>query len=1463
NFDKIVINFSLDYIYARKNGANFELSIYAHALTSDIDPGAVDQVGMIILKDAFTGSINDRISRIEGPNGFYFEAITTPVADLFGHVAIYKSHFIDGITYQYDESYNDINDNETQYVKVFNDGTARVEYYDVDNTQPWNHIDLLYSAYGTGGQTLTRQEQYNDNGIVSVTVPGSAGADSIQGNTGNDSLSGLGANDTIEGLDGNDLLNGGDGNDTLRGGNDVDSLVGGNGDDRLVSGAGNDGLLNGGAGQDTVAYDEYLSNAADGGYAFNYSLQGPNGYSSIQISGRGVNTGYFEQDNGVLDIEQINGTAGNDVMRDLGADREIYFQGGRGNDSLVGSAFDGFIDYAMYNDLGNGLHIEVDLDWQTEYQIGAPGSQFFGNLAVVSGNTIANGGSVTEVDHLQGIGGIFGSSGNDLILGSARPTEYYRPAQGNDTVDGRGGFDIVDYGNANRGVIITLAAAGQTTTVNDDGYGSAGQGGVDQLSNIEAIYGSNQADLLTGNASDNRLRGRGGNDALDGGDGFDLADYRSANTAVSITLATAGTTTSNVNDGQGGLDSLVNIEALRGSLFNDTLTGNNVANLLQGLDGDDTLSGGLGNDTLDGQDGFDTISYTYLTDANGYALTFNRSLGTLAVAGTGGNSAYVETDTVNSVDVIRGTAAGDTLTDAVAGRNMYFMGDLGNDTINGNAGDYDFALYSERDATYTVTANLGTNQVTITKSGSPTETDTLSNIRGIWGGAGADALTGGAADEFFRGNGGNDTIDGGAGMDIADYRFNNTNQGITVTLAASGDTLVIDQAGGTDTLRNIEGISGSNNNDQITGNAANNWLRGRGGNDTINGGDGIDTLSHTTANAGISVDLGTGVVADGEGGIDTVSNIENVTGGDYADVIYGSSVANLLNGGAGDDTLMGREGNDTLDGGSGFNYADYDYLAHTSGYTFAIGSAVVVTGKGGNAGYTETDAFSNISAFYGSDFNDTMTDSVAGRQTYLLGGTGNDTLTGNIEDTDIAAYWNRSSTVSVNVHLGTGVATVTDSANPGLSEVDTLVNMNGVMFGTASGADTITGNGLNNYLRGGGGNDTIDGGAGFDTAGYNNSVQAIEVHMAEAGIAFNVADGLGGTDSLVNIEGIDATNYDDYLVGNSADNYLRGRIGFDYLDGGAGTDWADYAGGEVAVNITLQLSTLETIVTNDGFGSGDILIRIEGLYGTAHADTLTGNAENNVFRGNEGNDTIDGLGGVDTVRYSNSFTGVTITLAGASVDTLATDGMGGTDTLRNIENLDGSNFGDVLTGNEVANQLRGNLGNDSLAGGEGNDSLYGGAGVDTLNGGNGFDTADYSTATSGVTAELWRAYALNDGQGGQDALTSIERLVGSAFNDLLAGGDANEAFVGGAGDDGIYAGNGQDTLAGGAGNDTLDGGGGTADTADYSGATGPVTAELWRSYALVDGQGGQDALWNIEGLIGSAFNDLLAGGNGA
>ena len=160
-----------------------------------------------------------------------------------------------------------------------------------------------------------------------------------------------------------------------------------------------------------------------------------------------------------------------------------------------------------------------------------------------------------------------------------------------------------------------------------------------------------------------------------------------------------------------------------------------------------------------------------------------------------------------------------------------------------------------------------------------------------------------------------------------------------------------------------------------------------------------------------------------------------------------------------------------------------------------------------------------------------------------------------------------------------GRATITKTDDVNYFEFDEYVAINGVMGG--SGNDTLTGNDSFNTLRGGAGNNTLDGGAEFDTAIYNTAQQSIKVLMAEDGVAFSFANGFGGTDTLVNIEGIGGTKYDDYLQGNSSNNYFRGDNGFDYIDGGAGQDWADYGSAEKAVNITLA-ETGQTIVADDG-----------------------------------------------------------------------------------------------------------------------------------------------------------------------------------------------------------------------------------------------------------------------------------------
>jgi Ca2+-binding RTX toxin-like protein len=86
NYDKIILGFSQKYLQGRKVGNDFELSVYANVQNGNVDPLYVGEIGRITLQNAFTGSISDRLSRIEGPlgsAGFYFEAIASPVADPF------------------------------------------------------------------------------------------------------------------------------------------------------------------------------------------------------------------------------------------------------------------------------------------------------------------------------------------------------------------------------------------------------------------------------------------------------------------------------------------------------------------------------------------------------------------------------------------------------------------------------------------------------------------------------------------------------------------------------------------------------------------------------------------------------------------------------------------------------------------------------------------------------------------------------------------------------------------------------------------------------------------------------------------------------------------------------------------------------------------------------------------------------------------------------------------------------------------------------------------------------------------------------------------------------------------------------------------------------------------------------------------------------------------------------------
>lgn len=111
------------------------------------------------------------------------------------------------------------------------------------------------------------------------------------------------------------------------------------------------------------------------------------------------------------------------------------------------------------------------------------------------------------------------------------------------------------------------------------------------------------------------------------------------------------------------------------------------------------------------------------------------------------------------------------------------------------------------------------------------------------------------------------------------------------------------------------------------------------------------------------------------------------------------------------------------------------------------------------------------------------------------------------------------------------------------------------------------------------------------------------------------------------------------------------------------------------------------------------------------------------------------------------------------------------------------------------------------------------------------------------------------GNGGRDTLN------GGAGNDLLEGGEDHDILYGGVGNDTLVGGNNDnDTLVGGAGADELNGGTGIVyrDYASYADSTTGLVINL-RDVSQNTGDAKGDKYTDIEGFIGSAFNDLIVG----
>lgn len=502
-----------------------------------------------------------------------------------------------------------------------------------------------------------------------------ANAEVIEGTDGNDTINGNGGQtDFLSGNKGADAINsqsdvnefgflyGGEGNDTLTGSKGRDNLRGDEGDDLLIGGDGNDRADYRGA-DEGVTVDLNMQGSAQ-------TISAGQGNDTL-ISVEYVRGGQFNDTlTGDKQDNTLNGRDGDDVLTGNGG--SDFLLGGKGNDTLDGGSLDDF-DEASFEDADEGVIVNLTNSTQ----------------AGVAAHSAKDGQG--GIDSLIAIAGVFGSEFGDQFFGADNP-EFFEPMGGNDTIDGAGGFDEVDYFSSSDGVTADLTKQGQLQLI------SASQGS-DLFTNIEGLDGGAFNDSLTGDANDNFLSGRAGADSLQGGAGaddlrpgpgndtvdggidtdFDRVNYFQAISGVRVDLSKQGL--AQVISASEGSDTLFNIDDVLGSQFNDTLIGNFGENLLAGIAGNDSLSGGdgfdllaggAGNDTLNGGSGFDLADYINAVSGVRVDLT---KLGVAQII-----SADEGSDVLITIEDVRGSRFDDTLIGN--GNDNLLIGLEGNDRLS-------------------------------------------------------------------------------------------------------------------------------------------------------------------------------------------------------------------------------------------------------------------------------------------------------------------------------------------------------------------------------------------------------------------------------------------------------------------------------------------------------------------------------------------------------------------------------------------------------------------------------------------------------------------------------------------------------------------------------------------------------------------------------------------------------------
>jgi hypothetical protein len=1259
-----------------------------------------------------------------------------------------------------------------------------------------SYTDLTYLDPATGKSVWVLPAQ----GVPHEIHAGDGGV-TIYGSNANDLLYGGAGVDTIIGGSGNTYFEGGAGADTLTGGTQgintagyknsgagvtIDLSTGfGTGGDAQGDVLSNIQNLIGSAYNDTFVANDKV-NRLDGGSGGVDTVSYAHSTAGVTvnlITGLGSN-GYAEGDT-YVHIQNATGSAYNDMF--IANTLANRFDGGSGGSDTVSYASSAAgVTVNLSTGAGTGGSAQGDTYVHIQNVIGSAfNDTFVGNIDVNSFDGGSGGqDTVSYANSAQGVSvnfvsgrGVGGDAEGDTyshiqnVIGSAYDDVFVAGIDSRVFNGGSGGSDTVNYGASTGGIIANMV----TMT------GSGGYADNNTYVNIQNIVGSSSGDIFISGAGANHFDGGSG--------GSDTVSYASSDAGVTVSLFDGS-----ASGGYAQGDTLLHIQNVIGSNFNDLFIASADNNRFDGGGGVNTVSyeKSVGGVTVDLTNTIGTGTGSTYANGDSYIniqnligsiyddifiasadankldggtqsahnrVSYENSNAAVTVDlnytdGTGTSGGYAAGDKLINIQDLTGSSGNDTFVASNVANN--FDGGAGSNTVS----------YAASNAAVTIDLVLGGG------NGGYATGDAYTRIQNIIGGAG---------DDMFIANGDANRFDGGGGTNTVSYAKASDSIGVVVDLV--NNTGSNGFAAG-DTYANIQNVIGSTNDDTFIASSVTNVFDGLQGSDTV---------SYVYSTAGVTVNLVTGLGANGYAASDTYANIENIIGSSFDDLFVASGDANSFEGGVSTAASHNR----------------VSYASSTAGVTVDLSRT---DGVGTSGGYAAGDKLSNIQDLTGSAFDDTFVASAAAnnfdggtstsashnRVSYVnstvaetvdlftgngSGGAGSlangdtyvniqDVTGGSGDDIFVASlaankfdggggthnqvdYSN--STAAVNVDLFNG------SGSGGLADLDTYTNIQDVIGGAAD--DTFVASAAANKFDGGGGT--------HNRVNYSNSTAAVTVDL----VAGTGAGGLADLDTYTNIQDVTGGAADDTFVASAAANKF---------DGGGGThNRVSYATSAAAVTVNL--------FTGNGTGG------LADLDTYTNIQDVTGGLADDIFVASLAANKFDGGGGThNKVDYSNSTAAVNVDLFNGS----GSGGLADLDTYTNIQDVTGGSADDTFVASAAANKFDG--------------------------GGGTHNRVNYSNSTAAVTVNLFNGTGTG-GLADLDTYTNIQDVTGGSDNDIFVASLAANKF---------------------------DGGGGTHNQVDYSNSTAAVNVDLFNGSGS-GGLADLDTYTNIQDVIGGAADDTF------